>query len=87
MKVLVVDDAKEVVESVGLGLSLHWREVEVLGASDGEQALDLVEREKPSLVLLDIGLPGKDGYEVLKEIRAFSDVPVIMLTARDDAMD
>jgi two-component system, OmpR family, KDP operon response regulator KdpE len=87
MKVLVVDDAKEVVESVGLGLSLHWREVEVLGASDGELALDLVEREKPSLVLLDIGLPGKDGYEVLKEIRAFSDVPVIMLTARDDAMD
>jgi two-component system KDP operon response regulator KdpE len=87
MKVLVVDDAKEVVESVGLGLSLHWREVEVLGASDGEQALDLVEREKPSLVLLDIGLPGKDGYEVLKEIRTFSDVPVIMLTARDDAMD
>jgi two-component system KDP operon response regulator KdpE len=87
MKVLVVDDAKEVVESVGLGLSLHWREVEVLGASDGELALDLVEREKPSLVLLDIGLPGKDGYDVLKEIRAFSDVPVIMLTARDDAMD
>jgi two-component system KDP operon response regulator KdpE len=83
----VVDDAKEVVESVGLGLSLHWREVEVLGASDGELALDLVEREKPSLVLLDIGLPGKDGYDVLKEIRAFSDVPVIMLTARDDAMD
>jgi len=87
MKVLVVDDAKEVVESVGLGLSLHWREVEVLGASDGELALDLVEREKPSLVLLDIGLPGKDGYDVLKEIRQFSDVPVIMLTARDDAMD
>lgn len=87
MKVLVVDDAKEVVESVGLGLSLHWREVEVLGASDGEAALDLVERETPSMVLLDIGLPGKDGYDVLKEIRAFSDVPVIMLTARDDAMD
>jgi two-component system KDP operon response regulator KdpE len=87
MKVLVVDDAKEVVESVGLGLSLHWREVEVLGASDGEAALDMVERETPSMVLLDIGLPGKDGYDVLKEIRAFSDVPVIMLTARDDAMD
>ena len=87
MKVLVVDDAKEVVESVGLGLSLHWREVEVLGASDGEKALDMVERETPSMVLLDIGLLGKDGYDVLKEIRAFSDVPVIMLTARDDAMD
>jgi two-component system, OmpR family, KDP operon response regulator KdpE len=87
MKVLVVDDDARLVESVGLGLSLHWREVEVLRAADGERALDLVEQEKPSLVLLDIGLPGKDGYEVLKEIRLFSDVPVIMLTARDDALD
>ena len=87
MKVLVVDDDARLVESVGLGLSLHWREVEVLRAADGERALDLVEHEKPSLVLLDIGLPGKDGYEVLKEIRLFSDVPVIMLTARDDALD
>lgn len=87
MKVLVVDDDARLVESVGLGLSLHWREVEVLSAANGERALDLVEKERPSLVLLDIGLPGRDGYEVLKEIRLFSDVPVIMLTARDDALD
>jgi two-component system KDP operon response regulator KdpE len=87
MKVLVVDDAPEVMESISLGLSLHWRDVEVLGATDGEQALDVVEQQRPDLVLLDIGLPRKDGYTVLKEIRAFSDVPVIMLTARDDAMD
>lgn len=87
MKILVVDDDPEVMESISLGLSLHWRDVEVLGASDGEQALDLVEQQRPNLVLLDIGLPRKDGYQVLQEIRAFSDVPVIMLTARDDAMD
>src|SRR6185436_1898202 len=86
-KILVVDDAPEVVESVSVGLSLHWREVDVLGAPDGKTALDRVETEGPDLVLLDVGLPDMDGYKVLEEIRLFSDVPVIMLTARDDPMD
>jgi two-component system KDP operon response regulator KdpE len=87
VKVLVIDDESVIVEAVELGLSLHWREVEVITAGNALEGLDMVEREQPNLVLLDIGLPGKDGYEALKEIRAFSDVPVIMLTARDDAMD
>lgn len=87
MRILVVDDEPDVVESVRLGFALQWREVEVLGAGDGQLALDLVERERPDIVLLDIGLPGQDGFEVLRELRSFSDVPVVMLTARDDAMD
>jgi DNA-binding response OmpR family regulator len=86
MKILLVEDATEVVEAVRLGMMLQWREVEVLDAGTGDAALDLVERETPDLVLLDIGLPGMDGYEVLREIRAFSDVPVIMLTAQDTTM-
>jgi two-component system KDP operon response regulator KdpE len=87
VKILVVDDAPEVVESVRLGFTLQWREVDVIGAGEGERALDLVEQESPDLVLLDIGLPDLDGYRVLERIRAFSDVPVVMLTARDDTMD
>ena len=87
MRLLVVDDEPDVIESIRLGFSLQWRDVEVLEASDGETALDIVEREHPDLVLLDIGLRGMDGFEVLRQIRAFSDVPVVMLTARDDAMD
>lgn len=87
MRILVVDDEPDVIESVQLGLTLQWREVEVLGAEDGEKALDIVERESPDIVLLDIGLPGRDGFDVLRELRQFSDVPVVMLTARDDAMD
>ena len=87
MKILVVDDEPDVVESVRLGFTLQWRDVDVLGAGEGEAALDIVEREHPDIVLLDVGLPGIDGYEVLRQIRAFSDVPVVMLTARDDAMD
>jgi two-component system KDP operon response regulator KdpE len=87
MRILVVDDEPDVVESVRLGFTLQWREIDILGASNGEDALDLVEREHPDIVLLDVGLPGMDGFEALRQIRAFSDVPVLMLTARDDAMD
>ena len=87
MRILVVDDEPDVVQSVRLGFTLQWREVDVLGANAGEAALDIVEHEHPDIVLLDVGLPGIDGYEVLRQIRAFSDVPVVMLTARDDAMD
>jgi len=87
MRILVVDDEPDVVESVRLGFMLQWRDVDVVGAGESEAALDVVEREHPDIVLLDVGLPGIDGFEVLRQIRAFSDVPVVMLTARDDAMD
>ena len=87
MRILVVDDEPDVVESVRLGFTLQWREVEVLGAATGDAALDIVERQVPDIVLLDVGLPDRDGFAILRELRAFSDVPVVMLTARDDAMD
>ena len=87
MKVLVVDDAPEVVDSVRLGFAVQWREVDVLAAGTGKEALDQVEQESPDLVLLDVGLPDMDGFKVLQEIRFFSDVPVVMLTARDDTID
>ena len=87
MRILVVDDEPDVIESVRLGFMLQWREVEVLGAGTGETALDIVERRAPDIILLDVGLPDQDGFAVLRELRAFSDVPVVMLTARDDAMD
>ena len=87
MKILVVDDAAEVIEAVTVSFTLQWRETEVIGADNGEAALDLVEQEHPDVVLLDIAMPGMDGFEVLREIRAFSDVPVIMLTAKDDVLD
>jgi two-component system, OmpR family, KDP operon response regulator KdpE len=87
VRILVIDDAPDVIESVRLGFTLQWREVEVLGAEGGERGLDVLEQEKPDLVLLDVGLPDLDGYEVLRQIRAFSDVPVVMLTARHDTLD
>ncbi len=87
MKLLLVDDDAEIRASVRLGFELQWHDVEILEASRGADALDLVERERPDLVLLDIGLPDMDGYGVLRDLRAFSAVPVIMLTARDEPID
>lgn len=87
MKTLVVDDAAEVIEAVTVSFTLQWRETEVIGADNGEAALDLVEQEHPNVVLLDIAMPGMNGFEVLREIRAFSDVPIIMLTAKDAVLD
>jgi two-component system KDP operon response regulator KdpE len=87
MKLLVVDDAEEVIEAVTVSFNLQWRETEVIGTGDGETALDLVEQEQPDLVLLDITMPGMDGFETLRRIREFSDVPVIMLTAKDNVLD
>ena len=87
MRILVVDDEPDLIESVRLGFELQWREIELLESGTGEDALDRVEQDHPDIVLLDIGLPDVDGFEVLRRIREFSDVPVVMLTARDDAMD
>ena len=87
MKILLVEDGPQVVESITLAFQLQWSDAEVITAMEGAGAAALVETESPDLVLLDIGLPDIDGFQVLREIREFSDVPVIMLTARDEVMD
>jgi two-component system KDP operon response regulator KdpE len=87
MKILVVDDEPDVIESVRFGFTLQWREIDLVGVGSGEAGLTAVEQEQPDIVLLDIGLPDMDGFQVLEQIRAFSDVPVVMLTAHDDSMD
>src|SRR6478672_775393 len=87
MKILLVDDAPQVVESLTLAFQLQWSDVEIVSTGEGETAIELVETERPDVVLLDVGLPDIDGYKVLQAIRDFSDTPVIMLTARDETMD
>jgi len=86
VKVLIVDDEPDVIKVVTMSFNLQEPDWEILSATDGEMALDLVEREHPDLILLDIAMPEMDGFQVLKEIRRFSDVPVIMLTVKDDEM-
>jgi len=87
MKVLVVEDDPGIIEVVSLCFQLRWSGTTVITAADGRKGIDLVETETPDVVILDIGLPDIDGYQVLKEIRRFSDVPVIMLTVRGEDTD
>ena len=87
MRILLVDDDPEIRTSVRVGFELQWRDVEFSEADTAAEALRLVEKTRPDLVLLDVGLPDMDGLAVLREIRAFSAVPVVMLTARDESID
>src|SRR6202171_594507 len=84
-KVLVVDDEGHIVELARIYLSREGYEVE--GVGDGSQALARFSQLKPDLVILDIMLPGTDGLTICKEIRKQSQVPIIMLTARDEVTD
>ena len=84
-KVLVVDDEAHIVELARLYLAREGYEVEGLG--DGAQALTRIAQLKPDLIVLDVMLPGMDGLTICKEIRKQSQVPIIMLTARDEVTD
>lgn len=86
MKILVVDDDPQILEALTIGLELQWQDSEVLAARDGEEGLRLFYEREPDVVLLDVSMPKVNGFEVLKEIRRISDVPVIMLTAYGDEM-
>lgn len=84
-KVLVVDDEKLIVK--GIKFSLEQDEMIVTPAYDGEEALELARKNEYDMILLDVMLPGLSGFEVCQAIREFSDVPIIMLTAKGEDMD
>ncbi len=84
-KVLVVDDEKLIVK--GLRFSLEQEGMEVDCAYDGEEALEYARSKEYDMVLLDVMLPKMDGFEVCQQIREFSNMPIVMLTAKGDDMD
>jgi two-component system KDP operon response regulator KdpE len=80
-KVLLVDDDRTLLRALSIGLKAHGYEVAV--AVDGPSAVTQATRVHPEVILLDLGLPGLGGVEVLEAVRAWSDVPIIVLSARD----
>lgn len=84
-KVLVVDDEKLIVK--GIRFSLLQDGMEVDCAYDGEEAFNMAKANSYDMILLDVMLPKMDGFEVCQAIREFSDVPIVMLTAKGDDMD
>ena len=84
-KILVVDDEVSLQETLAYNLKKEGYQVEVAG--DGLTALEMARNNKPDLVVLDVMLPGMDGFEVCRILRQESNIPVLMLTARDDEID
>ncbi|EXJ23260.1 Two-component response regulator SA14-24 [Alkalibacterium sp. AK22] len=84
-KILVVDDEKPISDIVKFNLEKEG--FEVVTAYDGEEALEKVEEENPDLIVLDLMLPKKDGLEVCREVRKTKDIPIIMVTAKDQEID
>ena len=84
-RVLVVDDEPQILR--GLGTNLRARGYDVETAPDGERALELAARTHPDVVILDLGLPGIDGVDVIRGLRAWTATPIIVLSARDQEQD
>ena len=84
-KILIVDDEKNIAELIRLYLEKEG--YKTVCAYDGNEALSLFNQHNPSMVILDIMLPGMDGWQVCKEIRKNSETPIIMLTAKSDTFD
>jgi DNA-binding response OmpR family regulator len=83
--ILVVDDDPGILKLVTLNLELEG--YQVITASDGKTALQLVENEQPTLVILDVMMPGLDGFQVCERVRQFSEVSILMLTAKGRSED
>ncbi len=87
MKVLVIEDEKSIIDAINVAFEFRWPEVSLVAATTGKSGIDLVRKEHPDIVILDINLPDISGFNVLKGIREFSSVPVIILTVRSDDSD
>ncbi len=86
-KVLIIDDEADIVRAVQLTIQLQEPNWQVVTANSGERGLLLADTESPDLILLDLAMPDMDGFQVLEQIRLFSDVPVIILTVQDDELE
>lgn len=84
-KILIVDDDANIAELISLYLTKEFYEVQIV--EDGEKALQVFDTFQPNLILLDLMLPGIDGYQVCREIRARSNTPIIMLSAKGEIFD
>lgn len=87
MKILIVEDSLEIIDAVSHTIELRWPDASFISTTMGETGIEMARREQPDVVILDLGLPDITGFQVLHEIRSFSDVPLILLTVRGDEID
>lgn len=87
LKILLIEDNADIQEAASLIFELHLPQAKIIQAFTGADGITFMRTESPDLVILDLGLPDIDGMKVLKEIRSFSDIPVMILTVRGGEMD
>ena len=87
MKVVIVEDERSIIDAINVAFEFRWPEVKLLASTTGKEGVNLVKKEHPDIVILDINLPDMSGFNVLKGIREFSSVPIIILTVRSDNAD
>ncbi len=87
MKVVVIEDEKSIIDAITVAFEFRWPEVVLATSVTGKKGVEVVKNEHPDVVILDINLPDINGFDVLKAIREFSSVPVIILTVRSDDAD
>jgi two-component system KDP operon response regulator KdpE len=87
MKMLVIDDDKRILESLAMTFKLCWPEAEFISTRSGEEGIQLVDEVSPDIIIVDLGLPDINGFDVVKQIRQYSNVPIIILTIRDEEAD
>lgn len=84
MKILVIEDEPKIVKAIGFAFKVGLPGMSILSSSWGREGIESVERESPDIVILDLGLPDMDGLDVIKQIRLFSKVPILVLTVDSD---
>ncbi len=86
-RILIIEDDEDVVEAISVAMQIRWPQLEVFSTGRGEEGLLMLIKRSPDMILLDLGLIDISGFEVLKRIRLFSNIPVIILTVRGDEAD
>lgn len=87
MKALIIEDDKGIIDAIDVAFEFRWPDAQLVASTTGKKGVNLVRKESPDIVILDLNLPDISGFDVLKQIREISTIPVIILTVRSDDED
>jgi DNA-binding response OmpR family regulator len=87
MKALIIEDERKIIDAIRVAFEFRWPDAELVDSTTGKKGIDMVRSDSPDIVILDLNLPDISGYDVIKAVRQFSSVPVIILTVRSDDED
>lgn len=87
MKALIIEDDQSIIDAIRMAFEFRWPEADLLAAKTGKKGIEITSKESPDIIILDLNLPDINGFQVLKEIRSFSTLPIIILTVRSEDED